>query len=89
MVKVQKWSELQLTHLKAAEEIAVRAGALSRCPCHGLEYRETKDLRKAIALGNTLLDDWDETVPPSVTREELTDLITYVVENAFDSCQAC
>ena len=89
MAKTEGVPEFKHDQLEAATEIAVRAGALTKCGYHNYEFLGKASLGQAISLGNQLFDQKDTIVSHFATREELITAITYTVENTLDSCQAC
>jgi hypothetical protein len=71
-----------------AENLAVEAGILRRCPFHEFTYQESWDLDRAYRIAVRRFKKGD--IPgPFSSQEDVTDAIKAVVDNAPLDCPRC
>ena len=80
------WDQIEQADI--AEEIAVEAKVLKRCPWHGSAYQDDFDLTAAYMLGNRKFSR-NELHGVFDSRREMTDTIKDVVDNAPLECLHC
>jgi len=80
------WEGIEQAYI--AEEIAVEAKVLKRCPWHGNAYQDDFDLTAAYMLGNRKFSR-NELHSVFDTRREMTDTIKQIVDDAPLDCPSC
>jgi hypothetical protein len=80
------WEQIEQADI--AEEIAVEAKVLKRCPWHGNAYQDDFDLTAAYMLGNRKFSR-NELHAVFDSRREMTDTIKDVVDSAPLECLHC
>jgi hypothetical protein len=78
----------QIEQADIAEEIAVEAKVLKRCPWHGNAYQDDFDLTAAYMLGNKKFSR-NDLRGVFATRREMTDTIKQIVDSAPWDCLSC